>query len=63
MASETTRWPRKTRQGTDDSIKRPNPPLRLLVGNAAVDSIDKYLKECRSEFETWREVSANTDFD
>lgn len=45
------------------AINAPNPPLRLLAGNAAVDSIDMYLKERRSEFELWREVSANTDFD
>ena len=45
------------------AINTPNPPLRLLVGNAAVDAIDKYLNERRLEFDVWREVSANTDFD
>jgi hypothetical protein len=45
------------------ALNAPNPPLCLLVGKAAEDFIDKYLKERRSEFETWCEVSANTDFD
>ncbi len=45
------------------ALNSPNPPLRLLVGNAAVDAIDNYLKERRLEFEAWREVSASTDFD
>ena len=44
------------------AITAPNPPLRLLVGNAAVDAIDKYLNERRLEFNAWRKVSANTDF-
>lgn len=55
--------PAKLAKALMTASNAPNPPLRLLVGKAAVDSIDKYLKERRSEFETWREVSANTDFD
>lgn len=40
-----------------------NPPLRLLAGKRAVESIAQYLQERRSEYEAWREVSADTDFD
>ena len=50
-------------QSTNDTITDPNPPLCLLVDNAAVDAIDKYLNECLLEFDAWREVSANTNFD
>jgi NAD(P)-dependent dehydrogenase (short-subunit alcohol dehydrogenase family) len=45
------------------ALNSPNPPLRLLAGNAAVDAIDKYLNERRLEFDAWREISAKTDFD
>lgn len=55
--------PAKLAKALMTAINAPNPPLRLLVGNAAVEAIDKYLNERRLEFEAWREVSANTDFD
>lgn len=40
-----------------------NPPFRLLAGERAVESVAQYLRDRCSEYETWREVSANTDFD
>jgi NAD(P)-dependent dehydrogenase (short-subunit alcohol dehydrogenase family) len=40
-----------------------NPPFRLLAGKRSVESIDQYLQERRFEYEAWREVSADTDFD
>lgn len=55
--------PAKLAKALMATLNAPNPPLRLLAGKAAVDAIDKYLKERHSEFEAWREVSANTDFD
>jgi len=45
------------------AVHASNPPLRLLVGKAAVGIIDHYLNARRSEYEAWREVSAGTDFD
>lgn len=41
----------------------PNPPLRLLAGKAAVAAVDQYLNGRRTEYEAWREISLNTDFD
>ncbi|MBG9472190.1 SDR family oxidoreductase [Priestia megaterium] len=45
------------------AVNDSNPPLRLLAGKYAVESIEQYLKERRSEVEAWREVSRSTDFD
>ena len=45
------------------AVHASNPPLRLLVGKAAVVIIDHYFSARRSEYEAWREVSAGTDFD
>lgn len=41
----------------------PNPPLRLLVGKAAVGIIEQYYKNRFAEFEAWKDVSADSDFD
>ncbi|QWU16727.1 NADP-dependent 3-hydroxy acid dehydrogenase YdfG [Paenibacillus sophorae] len=40
-----------------------NPPLRLLAGKRTVETIDQYFQGRLSEYQDWREVSANTDFD
>lgn len=40
-----------------------NPPLRLLCSRFALDAVDEYLKNRYAEFDTWRELSASTDFD
>lgn len=45
------------------AVNDSNPPLRLLAGKYAVESIEQYLKERGSEVEAWREVSRSTDFD
>lgn len=45
------------------TVNDSNPPLRLLAGKYAAESIEQYLKERRSEVEAWREVSRSTDFD
>jgi len=51
----------KTRQGLMTAITAPHPPLPL-VGNTAVDAIDKYLNERCLEFDAWREVSVKHGF-
>jgi len=40
-----------------------DPPLRLLVGRAAVAAVDQYLNGRRAEYEAWRDISASADFD
>jgi NAD(P)-dependent dehydrogenase (short-subunit alcohol dehydrogenase family) len=55
--------PAKLAKALMTAVNASNPPLRLLVGKAAVDTIDQYLNARRSEYEAWREVSAGADFD
>lgn len=40
-----------------------NPPFRLIAGNGMVDFINQYLQGRQSEYEAWREVSDNTNFE
>jgi NAD(P)-dependent dehydrogenase (short-subunit alcohol dehydrogenase family) len=55
--------PAKLAKALMTAVNASNPPLRLLVGKAAVDTIDQYFNARRSEYEAWREVSAGADFD
>ena len=55
--------PAKLAKALMTAVNASNPPLRLLVGKAAVGAIDQYLNARRSEYEAWREVSAGADFD
>lgn len=45
------------------AVTAANPPLRLLVGKAAVGAIGRYYKDRYAEFEAWQEVSSDSDFD
>jgi hypothetical protein len=40
-----------------------NAPLRLLCSRFALDAVDAYLKNRYAEFDSWRDLSASTDFD
>ena len=55
--------PTKLAKALMTAVNASNPPLRLLVGKATVDTIVQYLNARRSEYEAWREVSAGADFD
>jgi NAD(P)-dependent dehydrogenase (short-subunit alcohol dehydrogenase family) len=55
--------PEKLAKALMTAVNASDPPLRLLVGKATVDTIDQYLNARRSEYEAWREVSTGTDFD
>ena len=55
--------PAKLANALMTALNASNPPLRLLVGKAAVDTIDQYFNARRSEYEAWREVSGGADFD
>lgn len=45
------------------AVESENPPLHLVIGRDAVTSIDKYYTERRNEFEQWRDIASDTDFD
>lgn len=55
--------PAKLAQALMTVIENPNPPLRLLCGRYAVQSIDQYMKDRRIEIDQWCDVSRSTDFD
>lgn len=55
--------PAKLAKAFMTAVGAANPPLRLLCGKYAVQSVDQYMKDRRAEFETWREVSISTDFE
>lgn len=40
-----------------------NPPLRLLISKGAIGSVESYYKSRFAEFEKWKEVSADSDFE
>jgi hypothetical protein len=45
-----------------DVVNNPDPPLRLLLGAAAVDSARKSSAERAAEAEAWAGVSRSADF-
>lgn len=45
------------------AMQADTPPLRLLCGRYAAESVDKHLQGRRAEFDAWRHLSENTDFD
>ncbi|HUJ69734.1 MAG TPA: SDR family oxidoreductase [Syntrophorhabdales bacterium] len=45
------------------AVNASDPPLRLLVGKAAVAAVDQYLNGRLAEYEAWRVISASADFD
>jgi NAD(P)-dependent dehydrogenase (short-subunit alcohol dehydrogenase family) len=55
--------PAKLAKALMTALNDSNPPLRLLAGKYLIDFVDQYLRGRRNEYETWREVSAGTDFD
>jgi hypothetical protein len=44
-------------------VNAPNPPLRFLAGNAAVNAVDQYFAARDEEYKAWRETSMSLDFD
>lgn len=55
--------PVRVAKALNAAMNAEHPPLRLLCGKYAVESVDAHMKKRRDEFEAWREVSAGTDFD
>jgi NAD(P)-dependent dehydrogenase (short-subunit alcohol dehydrogenase family) len=42
--------------------KEPKPPLRFLAGKFAVEAVGAKLKNMQADFDSWRELSLDTDF-
>jgi hypothetical protein len=45
------------------ALEAETPPLRLALGNDAVDAIATHLDSVRRDLQTWESVSRQTDFD
>ena len=45
------------------ALESESPPMRLALGNDAVDAISTHLDMVRRDLETWEPVSRQTDFD
>jgi len=64
----TSQWipegdPLKAAQVIFRISNEPNPPLRLALGNDAVDQIKQKLESVKKELELWEEVSRSTAFE
>ncbi len=44
------------------AVESENPPLRLLLGQAAYKGANMKLEELKNDFETWKDVSIGADF-
>ncbi|MNV89012.1 short chain dehydrogenase [compost metagenome] len=55
--------PEKLAKALLNVMNDPNPPLRLLAGRRAVESVTQYLQNRLAEYEAWRELSLNMDFE
>lgn len=55
--------PAKAAQAMIQVVEHENPPLRLALGEDAVNGISKKLESMKAELDAWREVSINTAFD
>ena len=45
------------------ALNDPNPPLRLPLGNDAVDAVTAHLDQARIDLHAWEALSRSTDFD
>ena len=55
--------PAKAAAAILQALDSPNPPLRLALGNDAVDSISNALNEAQAELAAWERVGRATTFD
>lgn len=44
-------------------VEHENPPLRLALGEDAVNGINKKLESMKAELDAWKQVSINTAFE
>jgi short-subunit dehydrogenase len=55
--------PDKAAQAMIKVVKSDNPPLRLALGEDAVNGIDRKLESMKAELDAWKDVSMNTAFE
>jgi NADP-dependent 3-hydroxy acid dehydrogenase YdfG len=54
--------PVRAAQAIIDVVAAPNPPLRLLLGNPAIDIARAKLDKLRADFDAWEEVTRGADY-
>ena len=54
--------PKRAAKAMIQVVETENPPLRLLLGKAAVKGAFEKLEELKEDFTTWKEVSEGADF-
>ncbi|HEX3984595.1 MAG TPA: oxidoreductase, partial [Acidisoma sp.] len=54
--------PVRAAQAIIDVVAASNPPLRLLLGNPAIDIARQKLEKLRADFDAWEEVTRGADF-
>lgn len=55
--------PNRVAKAMMQAMQADTPPLRLLCGRYAAESVDKHLQGRRAEFDAWRHVTESTDCD
>lgn len=55
--------PAKLAKGLVKVVNFENPPLRLLISKGAIPAVENYYNTRFNEFEHWKDVSADSDFD
>lgn len=55
--------PAKLAKGLIKVVNSENPPVRLLISKGAIPAVENYYKTRFAEFEQWKEVSAESDFE
>jgi hypothetical protein len=53
--------PAKAAQAILEALDSDHPPLRLALGNDAVDSIRGHHEELRTDLDRWEKLSRSTD--
>lgn len=54
--------PKRAAEAIVKAVESPNPPLRLLLGAAALKGARAKLEQLKNDFDTWEETTINADF-
>jgi NAD(P)-dependent dehydrogenase (short-subunit alcohol dehydrogenase family) len=55
--------PSKLAKGLIKVVNSVNPPVRLLISKGAIPAVENYYKTRFAEFEQWKDVSSDSDFE
>jgi NAD(P)-dependent dehydrogenase (short-subunit alcohol dehydrogenase family) len=55
--------PARLAAGLIKVVNSENPPVRLLISKGSIPAVENYYKTRYAEFETWKNVSADSDFE